>query len=52
MKEKCLDEATCTIENQRKKLIELQLKNESLQTKLNDEISNQKELRRKSVLSC
>ncbi len=47
MQEKCLEEANLTLENQRKTLTELQLKNESLQSKLNDEITNQKELRRK-----
>lgn len=49
IQEKCLNEANYTIENQRKSSTELQLKNESLQSKLSDEITNQKELRRKSV---
>lgn len=46
-KQKCLEEANCTIESQRRSLTDLQLKNESLQSMLNDEIANQKEIRRK-----
>lgn len=46
-KEKCLEEANCTIEKQRTSLTDLQLSNESLQSQLNEEVANQKEIKTK-----
>ncbi len=49
LQEKCLKEATDTIQNQQKNLTELQLQKESLVSKLQDEVANQQEIRRKYV---
>ncbi len=44
-----MQEANLAIEAQRKSVTELQLKNESLSSRLRDEVSNQKEIQQKYV---
>lgn len=44
-----MKEANITIESQRKTVTDLQLKKESLSSRLRDEVSNQKEIQRKWV---
>ena len=47
LQEKCLEESQQTIESQRKSLMDLKLKNESLSSSLQQEVSYQREIRQK-----
>ena len=47
LQDKCLEEAHQKIESQSKSLTDLQLKNESLSSRLREEVANQREIQQK-----